>query len=130
MGRRSTRSNSTLFERESELAAVDEALGDLSRLRSDGAEAVEQPRGALLAFAGRAGIGKTTLLAEVRRRAAARGCTVLSARGGDQEQRVAFHVARQLLQPQFAGAADCIMPSRSLGASGRVPTSGASSLPL
>ncbi len=31
---------------------------------------------------------------------------MLSARGGDQEQRVAFHVARQLLQPQFAGAAD------------------------
>ena len=43
------------------------------------------------------------LLAEVRRRAAAKGCTVLSARGGDQEQSVAFHVARQLLQPQLAG---------------------------
>lgn len=106
MGRRSARSNRTLFERESELAAVDEALGELSGLRADGAEPVDQPRGALLAFAGRAGIGKTTLLAEVRRRAAARGCTVVSARGGDQEQRVAFHVARQLLQPQFAGAAE------------------------
>lgn len=106
MGRRSARSNRTLFERESELAAVDEALGGLSGLRADGAEPVDQPRGALLAFAGRAGIGKTTLLAEVRRRAAARGCTVVSARGGDQEQRVAFHVARQLLQPQFAGAAE------------------------
>ncbi|WP_435885084.1 ATP-binding protein [Streptomyces tauricus] len=57
----------------------------------------------MLAFAGRAGIGKTSLLAEVRRRAEAKGCTVLSARGGDQEQRVAFHVARQLLQPQLAG---------------------------
>lgn len=106
MGRRSARSNRTLFERESELAAVDEALGGLGGLRADGAEPVDQPRGALLAFAGRAGIGKTTLLAEVRRRAAARGCTVVSARGGDQEQRVAFHVARQLLQPQFAGAAE------------------------
>ncbi|MEU6375951.1 AAA family ATPase [Streptomyces sp. NPDC046909] len=106
MGRRSTRSNRTLFERESELAAVDEALGELTGLRADGAESSDRPRGALLAFAGRAGIGKTTLLAEVRRRAAARGCTVLSARGGDQEQRVAFHVARQLLQPQFAGAAE------------------------
>ncbi|MFI8962910.1 ATP-binding protein [Streptomyces sp. NPDC053493] len=49
-------------------------------------------------------MGKTTLLAEIRRRAAAKGCTVLSARGGDQEQRVAFHVARQLLQPQLAAA--------------------------
>ncbi|MDT7843176.1 ATP-binding protein [Streptomyces justiciae] len=106
MGRRSMRSNRTLFERESELAAVDEALGELTGLRADGAEPAGQPRGALLAFAGPAGLGKTTLMAEVRRRAAARGCTVLSARGGDQEQRVAFHVARQLLQPQFAGAAE------------------------
>ncbi|MFF4272300.1 ATP-binding protein [Streptomyces sp. NPDC001536] len=112
MGRRSTRSSRTLFERESELAAVDEALGELTGLRADGAEPTGQPRGALLAFAGRAGIGKTTLLAEVRRRAAARGCTVLSARGGDQEQRVAFHVARQLLQPQFAGAAEADLRDR------------------
>ncbi|MER6209961.1 AAA family ATPase [Streptomyces sp. NPDC001642] len=106
MGQRSARSRRTLFERESELAAVDEALGELTGLRTDGGEPGDRPRGALLAFAGRAGIGKTTLLAEVRRRAAAQGCTVLSARGGDQEQRVAFHVARQLLQPQFAGSAD------------------------
>ncbi|MDH6220843.1 ATP-binding protein [Streptomyces pseudovenezuelae] len=106
MAQRSARSGRTLFERESELAAVDEALAALTGLRTDGAEPAARPRGALLAVAGRAGIGKTTLLAEVRRRAAARGCTVLSARGGDQEQRVAFHVARQLLQPQFAGSAE------------------------
>ncbi|MEU8619458.1 AAA family ATPase [Streptomyces sp. NPDC048623] len=61
-------------------------------------------QGGVLAFAAPAGLGKTTLLAEIRRRAAAKGCTVLSARGGDQEQRVAFHVARQLLQPQLAAA--------------------------
>ncbi|MEU0037060.1 AAA family ATPase [Streptomyces sp. NPDC006333] len=103
MGQRSVRSRRTLFERESELAAVEEALGELTGLRKDGSEAPERPRGALLAFAGRAGIGKTTLLAEVRRRAAAKGCTILSARGGEQEQRVAFHVARQLLQPHLAG---------------------------
>ncbi|MFD0305711.1 ATP-binding protein [Streptomyces sp. NPDC127119] len=76
--------------------------GDTAPLR-DGAEPPDRLRGGLLAFAGRAGIGKTSLLAEVRRRAEARSCTVLSARGGDQEQRVAFHVARQLLQPQLAG---------------------------
>lgn len=104
MGQRGVRSRRTLFEREGELAAADEALNDLTGLREDGTEAPGRPRGALLAFAGRAGIGKTTLLAEVRRRAAAQGCTVLSARGGDQEQGVAFHVARQLLQPQFAGS--------------------------
>ncbi|GAA3770941.1 AAA family ATPase [Streptomyces coacervatus] len=106
MGQRIVRSSRTIFERESELAAADEALGELTGLRRDGADPSDRPRGALLAFAGRAGIGKTTLLAEVRRRAAIRGCTVLSARGGDQEQRVAFHVARQLLQPQLAGSAE------------------------
>ncbi|MGW3288798.1 ATP-binding protein, partial [Streptomyces sp. NPDC001002] len=106
MAQRGARSGRTLFERESELAAVDEALGALTGLRTDGGEPADRSRGALLAVAGRAGIGKTTLLAEVRRRAATRGCTVLSARGGDQEQRVAFHVARQLLQPQFAGSAE------------------------
>lgn len=149
MGQRGMRSRRTLFERESELAAVDEALAEVTGLGTDGghtpspepvawtrstvdgtgprrdrtgprrddvgpgqngagpgrdgAEPYDRPRGGLLAFAGRAGIGKTTLLAEVRRRATAKGCTVLSARGGDQEQRVAFHVARQLLQPQLAG---------------------------
>ncbi|KUO15597.1 ATP-binding protein [Streptomyces dysideae] len=104
----------TLFERETELSAVDEALGELVGSRLDGAGPPDRPRGALLAFAGRAGIGKTTLLAEVRRRAAARGCTVVSARGGDQEQRVAFHVARQLLQPRLAGAPESELRS-SLG---------------
>ncbi|MFE2211919.1 ATP-binding protein [Streptomyces canus] len=106
MVQRSVRSRRTLLERESELAAVDEALAELTGLRTDGAEPRGRSRGAVLAVAGRAGIGKTTLLTEVRRRAAARGCTVLAARGGDQEQRVAFHVARQLLQPQFAGAGE------------------------
>ncbi|MFI9741292.1 AAA family ATPase [Streptomyces sp. NPDC052494] len=69
-------------------------------------------RGGILAYAAPAGLGKTTLLAEVRRLAAARGCTVLSARGGDQEQRVAFHVARQLLQPQLAHASDTELRER------------------
>ncbi|MFJ3670888.1 ATP-binding protein [Streptomyces sp. NPDC090106] len=112
MGWRSTRSDRTLFERESELAAVDEALGELAGLRPDGSEMADRPRGALLAFAAPAGLGKTTLLAEVRRRAAARGCTVLSARGGDQEQRVAFHVARQLLQPRLAGVPEAELRAR------------------
>ncbi|MET7685842.1 AAA family ATPase [Streptomyces sp. NPDC005423] len=106
MVQRHVRSKRTLFERDSELAAAEEALDELVGLRAAGAEPAARSRGALLAVAGRAGIGKTTLLTEVRRRAAAKGCAVLSARGGDQEQRVAFHVARQLLQPQFAGAAE------------------------
>ncbi|BBB01757.1 putative regulatory protein [Actinacidiphila reveromycinica] len=99
-----------LFERDAELAAVDEALTAVTGLEPG---AVREPaatpgrrRGGLLAFAASAGLGKTTLLAEVRSRAADRGCTVLSARGGDQEQQVAFHVARQLLQPLLAGSTE------------------------
>ncbi|MFJ6567741.1 ATP-binding protein [Streptomyces sp. NPDC091292] len=102
MGQRVLRGRRTLFEREAELAAVDEALAELTGPRADGAEPPDRPHGALLAFSARAGLGKTALLTEVRRRAAAQGCTVVSARGGDQEQRVAFHVARQLVQPQLA----------------------------
>ncbi|MFE0135625.1 ATP-binding protein [Streptomyces sp. NPDC059037] len=95
-----------LFERESELAALDEALSELIGLPRDGAEPPDRRRGALISFAGRAGLGKTSLLAEARRRAAAKGCTVASARGSDQEQRVAFHVARQLVQPLLAPVPD------------------------
>ncbi|WP_232792566.1 ATP-binding protein [Actinacidiphila yeochonensis] len=86
-----------LLERDGPLAAADAALADLcGPLRGGG----------LLTVAAPAGLGKTTLLAEVRARAGERGCTVLSARGGDQEQQVAFHVARQLLQPLLAGSTD------------------------
>lgn len=114
-----------LFERESELAAAEEALDLLTGHGADRVTGttplrlVREPdpgararRGGVLAFAAPAGLGKTTLLAEVRRRAAAKGCTVLSARGGDQEQRVAFHVARQLLQPQLAAASRAELTER------------------
>ncbi|MEU8438646.1 AAA family ATPase, partial [Streptomyces sp. NPDC029216] len=93
---RRTRTRRTLFERETELVTVDEAL---DRLTGTGPDAA----GGLLALSGPAGLGKTTLLAEVRRRALARSCTLLAARGGEQEQRQPFHVARQLIQPQLAG---------------------------
>jgi tetratricopeptide (TPR) repeat protein len=94
-----------LLERESHLLAVEEALGELTGRRADGGEYEGAGRrGGLLAFAGPAGLGKTALLNEVRRLAAERGCTVLSARGGEHEQQVAFHVARQLLQPALAAS--------------------------
>ncbi len=104
MPRGRTRDARALLEREDELAAADDALDGLTGPRSNS-------RGGVLAFAGPAGLGKTTLLAEVRTRAAARGCTVLSARGGDQEQQVAFHVARQLLQPLLAGSTEAELRS-------------------
>ncbi|AWZ04984.1 MULTISPECIES: AAA family ATPase [unclassified Streptomyces] len=99
MTERRTRKRRTMFERDTELAAVEEALDQLTGPGPDA-------DGALLAFSGPAGLGKTTLLAEVRRRAHAASCTVLAARGGEQEQSQPFHVARQLIQPQLAGTSD------------------------
>ncbi|MEU6312900.1 AAA family ATPase [Streptomyces sp. NPDC047014] len=97
---RRARIRRTMVEREAELALVDEALEQLT------GSAPEAGGGALLAFSGPAGLGKTTLLAELRRRAQARSCTVLAARGGEQEQSQPFHVARQLIQPQLAGTSE------------------------
>ncbi|ATZ28373.1 hypothetical protein SLAV_33005 [Streptomyces lavendulae subsp. lavendulae] len=96
---RHARTRHTLFERETELVAVDEAL---DRLTGSGPDA----GGGLLALSGPAGLGKTTLLAEVRRSALTRSCTLLAARGGEQEQGQPFHVARQLIQPRLAGRSE------------------------
>ncbi|MFI8340878.1 ATP-binding protein [Streptomyces sp. NPDC085639] len=96
---RRTRTRRTMVERDAELAIVDEALDELTGPGPDAG-------GTLLAFSGPAGLGKTTLLAELRRRAHARNCTVLAARGGEQEQSQPFHVARQLIQPQLAGTSE------------------------
>ncbi|MFD5232975.1 AAA family ATPase [Streptomyces qaidamensis] len=56
----------------------------------------------LLAFTGPARLGKTALVTEARTRAAARGFTVLSGKGGEMEEQFAFHVLRQLVQPALA----------------------------
>ncbi|WP_175409288.1 AAA family ATPase [Streptomyces sp. TRM64462] len=88
-----------LLERESELLAIQRALDALCSTTSRGTPA---RHGGVLSFAAPAGLGKTTLLAEARRTAAERDCTVLFARGGEQEKQVPFHVMRQLIQPVFA----------------------------
>lgn len=103
IGDRPERQRRPLLERDTELAAVDALLTDLSAAPAGSAA---PGAGGLLAFAAPAGMGKTTLLTEVRRRAVARGCTVLYARGGEQEQGVAFHVVRQLVQPFLAAATE------------------------
>lgn len=101
---RQNRARLTLLERESELGAVDGVLTDLCGTRPGDPSG---PRtGGVIAFAGPGGAGKTTLLGEMRRRAAARGCTVLSARGGEHEQGLAFHVVRQLFQPVLAATSE------------------------
>ena len=88
-----------LLERESEIRAIHRAVDELCGTSENGPTA---RRGGVLTFAGSAGIGKTTLLVEARRHAAERSCTVLFARGGEQEKQVPFHVMRQLIQPAFA----------------------------
>ncbi|MFH8293969.1 ATP-binding protein [Streptomyces sp. NPDC018059] len=80
-----------LWERDAELAAVTQAVEELC------ADAMSA--GGLLVFRGEAGIGKTALLAEVRRIAEARRATVWYARGGEAVTSVPFNVVRQLLQP-------------------------------
>ncbi len=94
------RTRRTLLERERELRAVDAALTELCG--TDPADGTGNRGGGVIAFEGPGGVGKTALLGEARRRAAARGCTVLRARGGEHEQGAAFHVVRQLFQPVLA----------------------------
>ncbi|WP_432042142.1 ATP-binding protein [Streptomyces cadmiisoli] len=81
----------SLWERDEEVAVVVRAVGALC---ADGSSS-----GGLLVFRGEAGLGKTALLAETRRIAEDRGCTVWSARGGETLRSVPFNVVRQLLQP-------------------------------
>ncbi|MFH9060181.1 ATP-binding protein [Streptomyces coeruleorubidus] len=83
--------SASLWERDEEVAAVARAVDRLCADRSSA--------GGLLVFRGEAGLGKTALLAETRRIAEERGCTVWSARGGETLRSVPFNVVRQLLQP-------------------------------
>ncbi|GAB2849470.1 AAA family ATPase [Streptomyces deserti] len=83
--------SASLWERDEEVAALTQAVDTLC--------ADHQSSGGLLVFRGEAGLGKTALLAEARRIAEARGCTVWSARGGETLRSVPFNVVRQLLQP-------------------------------
>jgi predicted ATPase len=75
-----------LLERDRELAALERLLGEAA----DG-------RGRLALIEGPAGIGKSRLLAELRRRAT--GMTVLAARCGELERDFSFGAVRQLLEP-------------------------------
>jgi tetratricopeptide (TPR) repeat protein len=83
--------SASLWERDEEVAAVARAVDALCTDQTSS--------GTLLVFQGEAGLGKTALLAETRRIAEARGCTVWSARGGETLRSVPFNVVRQLLQP-------------------------------
>ncbi|MFE7590440.1 ATP-binding protein [Kitasatospora sp. NPDC057512] len=85
-----------LHDRDAELRSVEAAVDQLCRGFAAGGTEI----GDLLTFSGRPGIGKTSLLHEVRRLAKLRdGATVLFARGGERQFKDPYHVLRQLLQP-------------------------------
>jgi len=77
-----------LLERDFGLALVDELIA-----------ASCAGAGRLLVLEGRSGMGKTTLLAEVRRRAREAGIAVLAGRATELERGFAFGVVRQLFEP-------------------------------
>ena len=79
------------LERELELDALDGFI-----------EAAAAGAGRLLVIEGPAGIGKTLLIRELRRRAQMRGLRVLTARGGELERDFSFGMLRQLLEPAIA----------------------------
>jgi len=83
----------TLLEREGELAALHAYV-----------ESAASGTGRLIAIEGRAGIGKTRLLAEARSIGTQAGVTLLSARAGELEQDFAYGIVRQLFEPVLAAA--------------------------
>ncbi|NUU20731.1 MAG: AAA family ATPase, partial [Streptomycetaceae bacterium] len=102
-----------LFERGRELALVHALVCGLCKLDPASVAApvpglgwAGPQRGSVLLFEGAAGLGKTSLVHAARRMAAACGCTVLHAKGGEREQGRAFHVVRQLFRRLLVGCTD------------------------
>jgi DNA-binding CsgD family transcriptional regulator len=77
-----------LLEREDVMSRAEMAL-----------RSAEAGHGSLLVIEGRAGMGKTAVLAAVREAAAARGLRVLRGRGAQLEREFGFGVVRQLVEP-------------------------------
>jgi hypothetical protein len=81
-----------LLEREHELAAL-----------HDGLDRAAAGEGTLTLIEGPAGVGKTELVREARASAERPGVLTLAAQGSELEQRSAFGVVRQLLDPVVTG---------------------------
>jgi DNA-binding CsgD family transcriptional regulator len=85
----------TLLERDTELRALDDAIGDAL----GGA-------GSLTVVEGPAGGGKSSLVAAAREQAAIAGMLVLDARGNELEREFAFGTIRRLFEPPLAAATE------------------------
>src|SRR4051812_29798638 len=81
-----------LLEREDVMSRAEAAL-----------ERAQSGHGSLLVIEGRAGMGKTAVLAALRETAAARGLRVLRGRGAQLEREFGFGVVRQLVEPAMMG---------------------------
>jgi DNA-binding CsgD family transcriptional regulator len=79
-----------LLDREVELAVVEDLVGGVSG------------GGRLLVIEGPAGIGKSSLVAEIRARGLRAGMQVLGARGSELERAFSYGVVRQLFEPLLA----------------------------
>ncbi|WP_051838710.1 ATP-binding protein [Streptomyces sp. NRRL WC-3742] len=88
-------SGASLHEREAEIRSAQRAVEALTGPAGTGL-------GELLVYTGAAGLGKTAVLTEVRRRARRVGCTVLFARGGERQGHEPFRVVRELVRPVLA----------------------------
>jgi class 3 adenylate cyclase/DNA-binding CsgD family transcriptional regulator/tetratricopeptide (TPR) repeat protein len=84
-------SSQPLLEREAEVAALHAVV-----------EAAQAGAGRVVAIEGRAGMGKTRLVAAARALSDAAGHEVLVARGAEMEQEFAYNVVRQLFEPLLA----------------------------
>src|SRR3954469_11925435 len=84
-------SSTPLLERDSEVTALQAVVA-----------AAASGAGRVAAIEGRAGMGKTRLVAEARGIAAGSGFEVLLARSADLEQEFAYGVVRQLFEPLLA----------------------------
>lgn len=84
-----------LFERNRELAEIDACI------KSAAAE-----QGSFVVLEGRAGMGKSTLLAQARRRANRAGFAICTATASELESGFAYGVVRQLFEPAVGGVRD------------------------
>jgi len=89
----------SLLERRSDLSALEEAA---ARLRAD--------LGGVVCVTGRAGIGKTSLLATWVERERGRGLRIVQATGGELDHGVALQLARRLLSPLVEDAGSAAPP--------------------